>query len=402
VVQILPRPEAPPLALAVPMSPGQQLTRSILVQAVVSFGQWSMMVACQTDAVYNLHQAGWFTVALTAVAGGPLLASRLLGRLVDVIGPRPIGIAATLAGSLAAAVGAVTASSTVSLLILLGAVSIARAASQACADALPTWLPARPKAANSSVWIGIAQGAPMVVGPSLAVALTVGLGIRAAFAAWAVIVLLGTAVLLGTPTSRPDSRSAVAPLRIRRDPALRRTVVVLMLTWLSYAALEPMQPVYLAQVAHAPAGWLALNQCVFGVLAVATGFLLAKVPHLVTGPMAMTCGLLVVAGGEVLVFATHSATVSTVGQALFGTGVALLSPATRVRLLQVVPPVQHGHILGTQRSITAVASLACLGIGPIATAIGPQIPMLAIAALLACTAYIALPVQTAPRHTLDR
>ncbi|MEZ0070279.1 MFS family permease [Streptacidiphilus sp. MAP12-20] len=402
MVHLLNRPAAEPGACATQMSPRAQLTRSVLVQAVMSLGQWSMMVACQTDAVYKLHAGGWFVAALTAVAGAPMLASRLLGRLADAVGPRPVGLVATLAASLAAAAGALTASGPASLLILLGAVSVARAAAQACADALPSWLPARPKPAQSSVWIGMAQGAPIVVGPSLAAALTVGLGIRAAFAAWAVIALLGTIVLLGTPTSRPEGTGPVAPLHVRRDPALRRAVLVLTLTLLSYGVLEPMQPLYLSQVAHAPAGWLAFNDALFGALVVAAGILLARRPCLVTSQVAMTCGVLGVAGGEVLVVATHSVVVSAAGNALFGAWVALLAPATRVRLLHVVPAVQHGQILGTQRSITALASLACLGIGPLTAVTGPQIPVLAAAALLACTAYAALPARSASNHTLDR
>ncbi|WP_042380043.1 MFS transporter [Streptacidiphilus melanogenes] len=402
MVQLLHRPTAPDDTTDEEMSPREQLARSILVQAVTSLGQWSMMVACQTWAVYHLHQGGLFVAALTAVAGGPLLVSRLLGRLADAVGPRPVGLTATLAGSLAAAVGAFTASGPISLLILLALVSIARAASQACADTLPSWLPSRPKASKSSVWIGIAQGAPLVVGASLATTLTVTCGVRAAFAAWSVLILAGTVILLGTPTLRPDAAGPVQPLQVRRDPALRRAVVVLMVTLISYAALEPLQPIYLAQVVHAPAGWLAICQGVFGVAAVATGFVFTRLQHVVSGPRAMTCGVLAVAGGEVMVFATHSALISTIGQVAFGAGVQLLAPATRVRLLHIVPAVQHGQILGTQRSMTAVASLACLGVGPLATAVGPQLPMLVIAALLAGTAYIALPVRSAAHPTLDR
>lgn len=371
-------------------SPAMLLTRSVLLQVVTTVNQWAMLVAVQTDAAYRLNQGGRFLVLVTVVAGLPMLANRFFGKLCDRFGPRPLGLVSTVLTAAVAATAAVTATGPVSILLVLAAASLPRVMSQACADTLPTWLPSRPSPAQASIWMSLAQGAPFVVGPSLAAALTVSYGIRVAFAACAALAIVGTIILTGTPTRRPESTDR-RRLRVRGNRALRRVLVAYSATAFSYAVVEPLQPLYLARVVHAPPQWLAFNDGVFGVASAAFALCLVRVSGLVTWRGALGFGLVAVAASEVVIFASGSPAVSAVGNGLFGVSVALLAPSTRVRMLKSVPETQHGQILGTMRTVWGIAILACTGVGPLTAAIGPQAVVCIVAAALASTALLSAP-----------
>ncbi len=368
-------------------SPTMLLARSVSLQVVTTVNQWAMLVAVQTDAVYRLHQGGRYLVLVTVVAGLPMLANRFFGKLCDRFGPRPLGLASTVLSAAVAATATVTATGPVSILLILGAAAVPRVMSQACADTLPTWLPSRPSHALASIWMSVAQGAPFVVGPSLAAVLTVAYGVRVAFAGCAVLAIVGTIILIGTPTRRPESADRRG-LRVRGNRALLRVLAAYSATAFSYAVVEPLQPLYLARVVHAAPQWLAFNDGVFGVTSAVFALCLVRVSGLVARRGALACGLVAVAASEVVIFASGSAVVSAVGNGLFGISVALLAPSTRVRILKSVPESQHGQILGTMRTVWGIAILACTGIGPLTAAIGPQAVVCIVAAVLASTALL--------------
>jgi MFS family permease len=363
------------------------LTRSVLLQVVTTVNQWAMLVAVQTDAAYRLHQGGGFLVLVSVVAGLPMLTNRFFGKLCDRFGPRPLGLASTMLTAAVAATAAVSASGPMSMFIILGASALPRAMSQACADTLPTWLPSRPSYALASVWMSVAQGAPFVVGPSLAAALTVSYGVRVAFAACAVLEVVGTIILIGTPTRRPESVDR-SGLRVQGNRSLLRVLVAFSATAFSYAVVEPLQPLYLARIVHAPPEWLAFNDGVFGVTSAAAALCLVRISRVVAWRGALGCGLVAVAVSEIVIFATGSAVVSAVGNGLFGVSVAVLAPSTRVRMLTSVPETEHGQILGTMRTVRGVAILACTAVGPLTATIGPQAVVCIVATVLASTALL--------------
>ena len=107
----------------------------------------------------------------------------------------------------------------------------------------------------------------------------------------------------------------------------------------------------------------------------------------------MGCGLVAVAASEIVIFASDSAVVSAVGNGMFGVAVAMLAPATRVRMLTSVPESQHGQILGTMRTVRGMAVLACTGIGPLTATIGPQAVVCIVAVVLASTALLSAPMR---------
>jgi predicted MFS family arabinose efflux permease len=371
----------PPIHLTAPRRPSG-MAQVVLYQALTSTSQFALILACQTWAIYQGGQHASYLALLSACYAAPMALNRLLGRLVDRIGPRRVGVAAHLTGAGVLLISLLWAPTPAAVLITATLSSAIRIAAQASADTLPTWLPERPPVSAASVWITLAQAAPMIVGSTAAVALTTTAGLRGALAVLAAGSLAAVATLTRTPSRRPTA-TATTP-----DPhhPKRRIWTIYAVTFASYGVIELAQPLYLRDVAHAPAWLLAAANGSFSAAACLGAVLLHKHHHLLQRKAALPIGIAAVAAGEVLIVATHSAAIAILGNIAWGAAVSLLAPATRTRMLNRVPPDQHGATLGTMRTIRAGATFAATAAcGPLATTCGVQITTLLAATLLAAS-----------------
>lgn len=352
----------------------------VLAQAFTSTSQFALLVACQTWAVFEGGQHTGYLAALAALYSLPLLLNRPLGQLVDRIGPRPVGVAAHLAGAVLLLCAALLTPTPLGVLVTATASSAVRVAAQASADGLASWLPTRPPVTASSVWITLAQAAPLVVGSTAAVALTDSVGLRGTLLTLVAVSLAAAAITWTTPTCRPTA----PPEDGSAGPPRTWLWIIYALTFASYGVVELAQPAYIHTVLHAPAWMLAASNAAFGLAACAGSLALKKRHRLLQHPAALPAGIGAVAASEVFMVASTSALISVLGAAAWGASVAVLSPATRTRLLRGIEPSRHGVALGTMRSLRAVATFAAAtGSGPLAAAIGVQGTTAAFAVLLA-------------------
>ncbi|MEY9961793.1 hypothetical protein [Streptacidiphilus sp. MAP5-52] len=352
----------------------------VLAQALTSTSQFALLVACQTWAVYQGGEHSGYLAALSALYAVPLLLNRPIGRLVDRIGPRPVGVAAHLAGAVVLLAALLFAPTPLGVLITATVSSAIRVAAQASADALATWLPSRPPVTAASVWITLAQAAPLIAGSTAAVALTTTVGLSGALLALVASSVVGAVVCARTPSSRPTAPAELGGAQPHRTWLW----IIYALTFASYSVVELTEPGYFSSVVHAPAWMLAASNAGFGIAACAGAMVLKSRHDLLEHRAALPIGIAAVAAAETVMVATSSAVVAVGGAVAWGAAVSVLAPATRTRLLRGVAPSDHGLALGTMRSLRAVASFAAAaGSGPLAAGIGVQGTAAVFAVLLA-------------------
>jgi len=127
------------------------------------------------------------------------------------------------------------------------------------------------------------------------------------------------------------------------------------------------------------------------------GFALVRVQYVLQHRATLPLAVLAVASTEVMLTASHTAAITTTASGLWGIAVAVLAPATRVRLLAAVPARRHGAVLGSVRTLWATASLgSALVIGPYAAAAGVQVAIATCAGLLALSSVAVRPRRTTP------
>jgi hypothetical protein len=356
-----------------------------VAQAAGQTGSWAALVAALPAALRQASPALWLA-AVTAAWAGPAMLSPAAGKVIDSCGPRRAGCTAWLAAS-ACAAGALAAGRLPAVLVPLGLMSACRGVAVAAGDTAPTWLPSRPDLTRAGSWLMLAAAVPVLAGPLGSASLLAWAGPRAAWAAAAGLLAAGGLASALVPAARP------AAARETRRPTVGRPVLgILAVTagiWVSYGALEILQPLYVRDGLHAGLvayGWM---MAAFALGSAAAALAAAAAPRLASARWAIPASALAVTAGERLFTGTASVSVALAGSAAWGASAAMLTLASRATITSAVAARAHGRALSLWRSVQSAADIAPAAvIGPLTVAAGLA-ATLTMACVLACAAALA-------------
>ncbi|HEY1619754.1 MAG TPA: MFS transporter [Streptosporangiaceae bacterium] len=362
-------------------------------QAAGQTGSWAALVAALPLALQRRDPASWLALVNAAWAG-PAMLSQLAGPAIDRYGPRITGSMCWL-GAAACAIACCAARDLPALLVPLGLMSAFRGCGVAAGDTAPTWLPRPPDLARAGSCLVVAAAVPVLAGPLGSATL---LAHADASAAWlAAAVLLGVAATGSmtvparrpAPAPSPDTRSAPAGQR-RSSGSLAVVLAITAGVWLSYGALEILQPLYVRQVLHASLSLYAWTMTAFALGGTAGALLTAgvrgKLPQI-----RVPAAALAVAAGERIFTATSSPATALAGAAAWGAAAAVFSVTSRTAILSAAPAHRHGQALSTWRAVQSAAGVAPAAItGTLTTAIGLPATLTATCCLASGTGVIAL------------
>jgi MFS family permease len=344
-------------------------------QAAGQTGSWAALTAALPLALSRRDPALWLAV-INAAWAGPALLTLFAGRLVDRYGPRRAGVTCWL-GAAGCAAAAMIAGRLPVILLAIGLMSACRGVGVVAGDAAPTWIPGRPSLDRASAWLVLAAAIPILVGPLTAASVLTNAGPRAA---WAVIVALFAAGAAGSalvPAIRPDAPDAPDALRAgRRVPGAGMAVIAVMAVtagiWLTYGALEILQPLQVRVGLHAGLVVYGQTQAWFAIGSIVADLALLALPQKVSSSRwAIPAAVLAVAAGERLFTAAGSVDLAFAGMAAWGAGAAALTVASKSVLLSRTPAAQHGRVLSRWRAIAYAADLAPAAVvGPLTAAAG--------------------------------
>jgi hypothetical protein len=341
-------------------------------QAAGQTGSWAALVAALPLALSRPDPALWLAL-VNAVWAGPAMLSQLAGRPIDRYGPRRVG-AVCWAAAAVCSLGALATGHLPAVVVPLGLMSAFRGAGVAAGDTAPTWLPHRPDLTRAGSWLMIAAAIPVLVGPLGSATLLAYLGSRPA---WLVVTGLFVFGAIGSALV-PAIRPVPAPLddadladiaaadaaAVQPKPAPRfrgRFVAILVITagtWLSYGALEILQPLYVKQGLHSSLimyGWMMVA---FALGSVAAALAAVPLRRITASRWTVPFAVLAVAAGERLFTGTSSVSYAFAGSAVWGAAAALFTLASRSAILSAIPAESHGRALSTWRAIQSSADIA--------------------------------------------
>jgi len=313
-------------------------------------------------------ELGFGTTVVGLVTGSQFAASLVSrffsGRLCDERGPKRavlLGLAgATLAGVLYMLSLAFASVPVVALAVLLAGRAVLGAAESFIITGATVWGLARvgPQCAGKVIsWMGTAMFAAFAGGAPLGVSLYDRGGFGAVAAATAILPLATMVLASALPSVPAVGRSGTGILYVVRKiwmPGLGAALssigfgVILTFGSLLFVA-NGWTPVWLAFSSYAVA--LILARLLFGHL-----------PDRVGGARVALVGLVIEAGGLVLMGIAASAVSAALGAALLGFGYALVFPGLGVEAVRRAPPDSHGVAMG---AYTACLDLALGLSGPV-------------------------------------
>jgi MFS family permease len=307
----------------------------------------------------------------------------IVGALSDRFGRRPtIIVALVLEG-----VGLIGTALSTSVPMLIGTrfISGIGGSSIGSAQAVVADVTDESNRARGMGFIGAAIGIGFVVGPAIGALLSL-IGPAAPFWGSAVVVILDAllvAVILPETRSLRTARQHVAAPSPLRIPDVRRLIAITLLFTTAFAAMETVLPLF----TQAALGWGATeNGLAFAlvgiVLVIIQGGLIGRLVRLAGERRLLFVGLLLVAGGLVVLPLTSLLATIVLGAGMATLGMALIYPTSSSLLTYAAPPDRSGVTLGLARSAGGVARV----IGPAAagvlyTSLGAAIPFFASAAI---------------------
>jgi MFS family permease len=249
-------------------------------------------------------------------------------------------------------------------------------------------------AANGFLSIG--DQIPYLLGPATAGVVVARVGGPVALLVPAAVFAVVAVLIRRVPASRDSAagrdpepsriRDGMAPLW--RVPALRALLILTLTYYFAYGPLEPALPMYVREHLHAGAGAYGLLWGSFGIGALA-GLILVK-------PLSRFRPGIVNAGGAIAwgVIVAPMALVHHLWTAmlLFGAGAFVWAPYSAVEMSviqRLVPPAQHGVVIGTRRALLVAAAPAGAALGGAVTTPHTTGAVLAISALACVLAGLA-------------
>ena len=151
--------------------------------------------------------------------------------------------------------------------------------------------------------------------------------------------------------------------RIRRVPALRRTVMCTMLVHLLYGVALLVEPLYVRDVLGESEGVFAALQTGFGIALVASGIVVAKVGERIASFGTVAAGVVFSGFAAIVYLGTSSIVVAFVGTALWGIATALMGGPSRTVLQRAAPEAEHGRVLAAD--FVAGSSTELLAVGTV-------------------------------------
>ena len=335
---------------------------------------------------------------LTIYAVAQFLFTPLLGRLSDRYGRRPVIILSLLIEAASFALTALAGSLPVLLIArFIGGVG---ASNMSSAQAVVSDVTPPEGRARGMGLIGAAIGMGFVVGPAIGGVLASGGQVVPFWAAMGVALVNALLVLLFLPETRkqramePDA--AAAPRaggmlgswrRALSSPALARLIGINFLFTLAFTAMEAVYPLFTQRVFH----WDATqNGYVFTyvgvVIVIMQGGLVGRLVKRFGEQAILVSGLLVLAGGLLLLPVSQTLAVMLIALAVLSAGDGAVAPTTSALLSFASPAESQGETLGIAQGVAglgrvfgpiAAGFLFSVGIG-VPFAVGGAIVLLAV------------------------
>ncbi len=372
---------------------GKPMILLAAAQAAGQTGSWAALVAALPLALQHRHPASWLALVNAAWAG-PAMLSHLAGPAIDRYGPRIAGTACWLCAS-ACAIACCATGKLPGLIVPLGLMSAFRGGGVAAGDTAPTWLPIRPDLSRAGSWLVAAAAVPVLAGPLGSATVLAHGGARIAWTAVAALLAAAAGGSAIVPASRPATEpspdtGAASVAQTRRAGSLPIVLAITAGVWLSYGALEILQPLYVRQVLHASLSFYGWTMTAFALGGTAAALLTAgmrvKVPQ-----MGVPVAALAVAAGERLFTATAAPATALAGAAAWGAAAAVFSVISRTAILSAVPAGRHGQALGSWRAVQSAAGVAPAAItGVVTAALGLPATLTATCCLASGTGVAAL------------
>ncbi|WP_239571972.1 MFS transporter [Streptomyces sp. G44] len=363
------------------------LHKLVLGQSLIGIAYWALLIVIESKATFTLREDAAYMAAIAVAWGGPsVLLSHPVGRIIDAVGPRTVGIVAS--GAAVVTTLAMIVTDTAALLWAVTLASgVARAFAQPAADAMPSWLPGRVEHVTSSIWMGFATSLPFIAGPTTAAVCIALWGTVAAFGVIAAVSLVGGLVFVSLgATVRPAPEGAGSKIGARvlmASFAVAVALVLTLVTSLANGAFRPLEPLYVREVLDRPAATFATIEVIFGIGLLGATFFMLRWKHLLDHARFLPASVVLIAVGEAVYIGTDRVPVAFAGVFVWGVAVGLFGPACRIALLRGVASEHHGRAMALWRAIQATGSLVAPAVsGLIAAVVGIQAILLAVSALV--------------------
>ena len=364
-------------------------------------GSWAALVAALPLALARPDPGLWLS-AVTAAWAAPVAIAELplvAGRLADSPrwGPRRAGAASWALAAVAAA-AAITSRDLPVVIAALAVTSAARGVGVVAGDTAPSWLPGQPDLGISAAWVMLGDTLPVLAGPLGSATLLYAWGPRAPWVVTAALFAVAGCAAVAVPAIRPAvvAVSVTAPAFSGRRRWLPVTRIGGMLAvtagiWLSYGAMEVLQPLFVKEGLHASLivyGWTMASNAVAGsAVAVAAMPKHSPLRAFLTWRWSVPVSALAVAAALRVFTATSSVTVALGGSALWGAAAVLFTLASKEVILSQVPAQSHGEAMALWRAVQSGAYTAPAAVtGPLTATFGLARVLAGVCALAGASA----------------
>ena len=366
-------------------------------------GSWAALVAALPLALARPDPGVWLS-AITAAWAAPVAVTELplvAGRLADSPrwGPRRAGAVSWVLAAVAAA-AAVTSRDLPVVIAALAVTSAARGVGVVAGDTAPSWLPGQPDLGISAAWVMLGDTLPVLAGPLGSATLLYAWGPRAPWIVTAGLFAAAGIAAVAVPAIRPPAVTATAPGPApafsgwRRWLPATRVGGMLAVTagiWLSYGAMEVLQPLYVKDGLHSSLivyGWTMASNAVAGsVMSVAAMPKRSPLRAFLAWRWSVPVSALAVAAALRLFTATNSVEVAMGGSALWGAAAVLFTLASKEVILSQVLPQAHGEAIALWRALQSAAYTAPSAVtGPLTASFGLARVLAGVCALAGASA----------------
>lgn len=366
-------------------------------------GSWAALVAALPLALARPDPGLWLS-AITAAWAAPVAVAELpivAGRLADSPrwGPRRAGAASWMLAAVATG-AAITSRDLLVVIAALAVTSAARGVGVVAGDTAPSWLPGQPDLGISAAWVMLGDTLPVLAGPLGSATLLYAWGPRAPWIVTAGLFAAAGIAAVTVPAVRPPAVTVTAPgpapafAGWRRWRPATRVGGMLAVTagiWLSYGAMEILQPLYVKDGLHSSLivyGWtMAANAVAGSVMSVAAMPKRSPLRAFLTWRWSVPVSALAVAAALRVFTATSSVSVAMGGSALWGAAAVLFTLASKEVILSQVPPQAHGEAIALWRAVQSGSYTSPAAVtGPLTSRFGLAGVLAGVCALAGATA----------------
>ena len=362
-------------------------------------GSWAALVAALPLALARPDPGLWLS-AVTAAWAAPAAVAELpvvAGRLADSPrwGPRRAGAVSWALAAVAAAAAVVSHDLPVVIGVLV-VTSAARGVGVVAGDTAPSWLPGQPDLGISAAWVMLGDTLPVLAGPLGSATLLHAWGPRAPWAVTAALFAAAGCAAGAVPATRPAAVAVMAPALSGRRRWLPVTRIGGMLAvtagiWLSYGAIEVLQPLYVKEGLHSSLivyGWIMASNAVAGsVMSLAAMSARSPLRAFLTWRWSVPVSALAVAAALRLFTGTASVAVAMTGSGLWGAAAVLFTLASKELILAQVPARAHGEAFALWRALQSGCYTApAAATGPLTAAFGLARVLTGVCALAGASA----------------